>query len=65
MSKLLMQLRTLTRSNRERRLRSRGYRPGAMSDNLRLWWNDNDDCIVEEINAEIEGGNISEAVCNC
>lgn len=50
-----MQLRTLARSNRERMLRKRGYYPGAMNENFRLWWNDNDDCIVEEIHVGIEG----------
>ena len=58
MSRLTTQLRTLARSYREHCLRSRGYQPGAMSEHFRLWWNDNDGCIVEEINAEYEGGEL-------
>lgn len=48
MTKLLAKLQTLQRTNRERRLRCRGYQPGAMSDRFRLWWNDDDECVIEE-----------------
>ncbi len=56
MSRLLMELRRLSRSNRERKLRARGYRPGAMSDRFRLWWNDDDECVVEERSRDDEAG---------
>ena len=55
LSRLMTRLRTLAISARERRLRSRGYQPGAMSEHFCLWWNDNDDCIIEEMDGEYEG----------
>ena len=29
-------------------MRCLGYQPGAMSDRFRLWWNDDDKCVIEE-----------------
>jgi hypothetical protein len=48
LSKLLTKLKMLQRSNIERNLRARGYWPGAETTRFRLWWNDNDEMIVEE-----------------
>lgn len=56
MSRLLTELKRLSRSNRERRLRVRGYHPGAMSDRFRLWWNDDDECVIEERGRDDEAG---------
>ena len=56
MSKLLTQLRTLSRSNREAKLRARGYWPGAETMDIRLWWNDEDECIIEERSRDYERG---------
>lgn len=38
----------LQRSDIERKLRARGYWPGAETNHYRLWWNDDDEMIVEE-----------------
>lgn len=56
MTKLLAKLQTLQKTHRERRLRCLGYQPGAMSDRFRLWWNDDDECVVEERSRDDEAG---------
>ena len=48
MSKMWEKLRTLQRSELERKLRACGYWPGAETNHFRLWWNEDDECVVEE-----------------
>lgn len=48
MSKMWEELKALQRSELERKLRARGYWPGAETNNYRLWWNEEDECVLEE-----------------
>lgn len=48
MSKLWAKLKTLQRSNYESKLKAKGWWPGLETTRFRLWWNDNDEMIVEE-----------------
>ena len=49
MSKLIMQLKMLSIiSDNETKLRTKGFWPGAETTTFRLWWNDEDECIIEE-----------------
>ena len=48
MSKLWEKIKTLQKSEFERKLRAYGYWPGAETNRFRLWWNDDDDMVVEE-----------------
>ena len=43
---------TLQRSELERKLRACGYWPGAETNHFRLWWNEDDECVVEETKEE-------------
>lgn len=47
-SKMWEKLRTLQRSTFERRMKKLGYWPGMETTRFRLWWNDDDEMIVEE-----------------
>ncbi len=47
-SKMWAKLKTLQRSTFERRMRKLGYWPGAETTLFRLWWNEDDECVVEE-----------------
>ena len=44
----LWKLRRLTISSCEQELRDNGYWPGAETYNFRLWWNDDDERVIEE-----------------
>ena len=56
LSSLFTQLKALARTSRERWMVSRGYWPGAETDHFRLWWNEDDECIVEERSGDNERG---------
>jgi len=47
-SKMWEKLKTLQRSTFERRMRNLGYWPGAETNHFRIWWNDDDEMVVEE-----------------
>lgn len=46
----------LPRSKKENWLKAKGYWPGAETNRFRLWWNDDDECVVEERSREDEAG---------
>ena len=46
----------LPRSKQENWLRAKGYWPGAETMGIRLWWNDDDDCVVVERSRDDEAG---------
>jgi len=46
----------LSRNEDEKKLKAKGYWPGAETDRFRLWFNDDDECIVVERSREHETG---------
>lgn len=56
MSMLSTKFRKLLGSNKEQNLIKKGYWKGALSDRFQLWFNDNDECIIEERGKEYETG---------
>lgn len=48
MSRLWAKLKTLQRSSYESKMMAKGYWPGMETTRFRLWWNDNDEMVVEE-----------------
>lgn len=48
MSKLWDKLKALQKTTFEKQMQKRGYKPGAETDSFRLWYNDDDECYIEE-----------------
>lgn len=56
LSRLKKQPKTPSGKHREQELRDKGYWPGAETYNFRLWWNDDDERVIEERSRDNERG---------
>jgi hypothetical protein len=48
MTKLINKFKSLHEVNFEKKMKKRGYWKGTETMNIRLWWNDDDNMVVEE-----------------